>query len=281
MATWQIWKNPWSLPLLWVVIGSRQHAIAVVMHETLHQRLSPKWNASRTLGRLCAWPLFVSWSAFRANHLAHHKHLNTADDPDLQFKLRTAPRDWAFPKTSWQLFALLTKDLVGYGVVSNLRRLSRYSRGETPGQKNGDAAFADPTVLRIIFTLAFISLWVTALGWTSFLLLWIVPLFTTLPFMLRFRSIAEHFHLPDVLTAKTRNIRASWFEREVLGFGPHLIGYHVVHHQWPGIPFHSLKALDQQLSIQSDYEAGYMHIDGYIIGRRSLIRQLLEVRGAI
>jgi fatty acid desaturase len=278
-AVWAIWPKTWLLPFLWTLVGSRQHALAVVMHETVHQRLSRRWSASRVLGILCAWPLFISWSSFRRNHLGHHKHLNTDDDPDLKFKIDTAPADWIFPKTSGQLALLLTKDLLGYGVLSNARRLLRY--GRKPASAKDLTEGQDSLYGRIIFASAFAAAWIAALGWTSFLLLWLVPLFTTLPFMLRFRSIAEHFHLSDRLIERTRTIRASWFEREVLGFGPHLIGYHAVHHVLPGVPCYNLRKVYEILRVGLGYETHYMSIDGYLFGPRSLIQQLRNTEPAV
>jgi fatty acid desaturase len=271
VALWLHWPTWWLLPPLWVIVGSRQHAIAVLMHETIHQRLSKRWPISQLAGYACAWSLLISWNSFKWNHLQHHKHLNTEADPDLTFKLKTAPADWQYPKTALQLAVLLTKDLFGYGLIAAFRRLRRY-RG-TPATVDG-AKGSDPLLLRLIFTASFVSLWMLAAGWQAFVLLWLVPLFTTLPFMLRFRSISEHFHLSDEMPEKTRIVRASWFERELLGFGPHLIGYHVPHHRYPGVPCHNLKQLDRLLAGDDDRMNAHESLDGYLIGGRTLVRQL-------
>jgi fatty acid desaturase len=271
VAAWQALQLWWLLPIAWILIGSRQHAIAVLMHETVHQRLAKSWPASQVVGRLCAWSIFISWSSFKRNHLGHHKHLNSDDDPDLQFKRREAPNDWIFPKSPSQLALLMTKDLYGYGFIGLTGQLRRYQDKQPASVQVKPQA--DPVVWRLSFTGAFIGLWLLLVGWQSFLLLWLVPIFTTLPFMLRFRSISEHFHLDDDLEEKTRTVRASWFEREVLGFGPHMIGYHTPHHRYPGVPCHNLKRLDRLLGGAIDDRAC---IDGYVLGKRTLVSQLLR-----
>jgi fatty acid desaturase len=268
------------LPILWIVIGSRQHGLAVIMHETVHKRLATSWDASAALGRLAVWPLLISWSSFRDNHLAHHKHLNEAGDPDLQFKLNTAPNDWRFPKRPWTLIVLLMKDLVGNGIISNFRRLARYRRaasGDKVKIRNG----RDPLIPRILVIAAFIASWVGLAGWQSFAILWLIPIFTTLPFMLRVRSISEHFHLPIVSAESTRTVTASWFEREVLGFGPHMIGYHGAHHRYPGVPCHDLKRLHRVLLNDPVYTAECCTTNCYVIGRRSLVKELVSAAPSI
>jgi fatty acid desaturase len=274
VVVWQMTHRFALLPLLWLIVGSRQHGLAVLMHETVHQRLAKNWNASGLIGRLCVWPLFISWSSFRDNHLAHHKYLNETRDPDLRFKLEAAPKDWIFPKPIGQLTVLLTKDLVGYGFVSNFRRLARYCRSGHAGAPRRSRRNADPLVLRLLAIALFIAMWIGLAGLQSFALLWLVPLFTTLPFMLRFRSLAEHFHLPHTSVESTRTVAASWFEREALGFGPHMIGYHGAHHRFPGVPCHRLKHLHAALLTDAVYLRGCCTTDTYLFGRRSLVREL-------
>jgi fatty acid desaturase len=169
--------------------------------------------------------------------------------------------------------------MVASGLVSNFHRLARY-RSASKARRTATARRndCDPLVLRLIFTAAFGGGWIAILGWQSFLLLWIVPLFTTLPFMLRFRSIVEHFHLSHTLAESTRTLTASWLEREVLGFGPHLIGYHGVHHRFPCVPCRRLKQLHAELCSDPGYVESCCTTESYVFGRKPLVREL--IRGA-
>ena len=133
---------------------------------------------------------------------------------------------------------------------------------------------ADLLIPRLIVIAAFISTWVGVAGWRSFAMLWVIPMFTTLPFMLRMRSISEHFHLPIVSAESTRTVTASWFEREALGFGPHMIGYHGAHHRYPAVPCHDLKKLHLALLDDPLYAAECCTTTSYLAGRQSLVREL-------
>jgi fatty acid desaturase len=265
---WSVYPRWWIAPAIALVVGARQHGLAVLMHETVHQRA-----LTRIMGWICAWSLLISWASFRCNHLAHHRWVHTENDPDLQFKLQARPEDWRFPMSTARLVALFSKDLAGYGVVSNLRRLRRY-RGASDVHSPDLNASPDPVAWRITFTVTFVVLWVAVIGWRGFLAAWVLPLFTTLPWMLRVRSVAEHFNLPTGLAEPTRVVRASWFEREFLGFGPHMIGYHAPHHLFPGVCCHNLKALDYRLQNNEGYNAGFKSADGYFLGRDSVFNQL-------
>src|SRR6202158_5461017 len=76
----------WS-PLLYLlaiaIIGARQHALLILMHDGVHYRLFRNrrlndWTAEVIL----AWPNLICARAYRRNHFAHHRFLNTAQDPD-------------------------------------------------------------------------------------------------------------------------------------------------------------------------------------------------------
>lgn len=273
-ALWKLYPSLWLLPFTAIIVGSRQHGLAVLMHETIHQRLFSRPWLTHTLGRLCAWSLFISWSSFRENHLAHHRFVNSEKDPDLQFKMRSRPLDWTFPKTFPALAVLFFKDLFGYGFVINVRRMLRYRGTQLSNQRRSFGTPPDRLLPRLILTACFIFIWILAFGLSGFMAIWVLPLFTTLPWMLRVRSVAEHFNLSNKFLEQTRVVRAPWIEREFFGFGPHMIGYHASHHLFPTISCHRLKQLDWHLRDDTAYEHGFPSADGYFTGRNSVWRQL-------
>ena len=77
-------------------IGARQHALLILMHDGVHYRLFRDrrlndWTAEIIL----AWPNLISARAYRRNHFAHHRYLNTAQDPD--WARRQGDLSWVFP----------------------------------------------------------------------------------------------------------------------------------------------------------------------------------------
>src|ERR1700686_3318166 len=86
----------WS-PLLYLlaiaIIGARQHALLILMHDGVHYRLfRNRWLNDWVTEILLAWPNLISARAYRRNHFAHHLYLNTDKDPDWARK-RENP-DW-------------------------------------------------------------------------------------------------------------------------------------------------------------------------------------------
>ena len=67
--------------LLFVLIGWSQFALSNGLHEALHNNLFNK-NSDLMAAIITAYPIGLTMS-YRDVHQAHHKHLGTANDPDL------------------------------------------------------------------------------------------------------------------------------------------------------------------------------------------------------
>jgi len=105
------WLHRWyayAAAIIW--IGARQHALFILMHEGTHYRIARHrwWND--VLTEVClGGPLFVSMRDYRVTHFAHHRHVNTGEDPDWVAKQTD---DWAFPKPGEKLAWLFVQDLL-------------------------------------------------------------------------------------------------------------------------------------------------------------------------
>src|SRR5258708_3983860 len=67
--------HAWSYAIAILVISTRQHALGVIMHEATHYRLFTSRWANEVLGDLlCAFPVNMSVSRYRHDHLLHHKY---------------------------------------------------------------------------------------------------------------------------------------------------------------------------------------------------------------
>lgn len=231
-------------PLVWILCGvgiaARQHALLILMHDASHFRLLPgrRWN-DRVGNWLCAWPLLITTEGYRANHLAHHSHLNTDDDPD--WVRKHGREDWTFPKSKWGVVVLLLRELCGRGFLQAL-----WSIGDLSTTKLRAAKTKSSWVERLAYY-AVLATGVTLTSlWIPVLLLWFLPAFTLLPVILRIRSIAEHFGVEgEHEFNKSRNLHCRWWERCLLA--PHNSGYHLDHHLYPSVPFYNLPRLHAEL----------------------------------
>ena len=253
--------NPLTYVLAVVIIGARMHALAILMHDATHYRFlkNRKWNDLLT-NLLTMYPIFTSIEGYRQNHLQHHIHLNTEQDPDWVSKLGV--REFTFPKTKLEflktVFAYFTlyrgmKDVIWY--------LKRF---ESMKKKYG-AESGQNRVRLLFYVILFVALTIAGL-WKYYLLFWVIPYLSTFFMFQYIRSVAEHFGelAYDHLLTSTRSVKANLLERFFIA--PHHVGYHLEHHLYPGVPFYNLDKLHELLMKDPSYN-GKAHIThGYMSG---------------
>jgi fatty acid desaturase len=111
--------------------------------------------------------------------------------------------------------------------------------------------------------------------WPLLLKYWIVPVMTSLAFILYVRSLAEHHGGAMIwdgdMLRGSRHLDATWWEKFLLA--PHNVHYHVDHHLYPSVPYYNLSRLHAQLLAQPEYIARAHITDGYCTGlRRECVR---------
>lgn len=190
------------------LIGSRQHAFGILGHEGGHRLIAKNRWLNDLLGVACFMPLLLSFPQYRGFHLAHHSHLGTELDPEVQ--LRKVMPGYTYPN------ARILTDLLG-AAVYDAYYFSRYLRPE-PGVLLAHAA-------------AFIALASLGLWWVY--AVWALCLVTTHWFFFRVRAWGEH------RGTTTLTFRWHWLVRWLVT--PHNIWLHWEHHADPTIPFYRLQ----------------------------------------
>ena len=253
--------NPWTYILAVIIVGARMHALAILMHDATHYRFlkNRKWNDLLT-NLLTMYPIFTAIEVYRQNHLQHHIHLNTEQDPDWVSKLGV--REFTFPKTKIEflktVFAYFTLYRGMKDVVWFLKRFGslKTKSGEEPGNSK----------VRLLFYVVLFTILTIAGLWKYYLLFWVVPYLSTFFMFQYIRSVAEHFGelAYDHLLTSTRSVKANLVERFFIA--PHNVGYHLEHHLYPGVPFYNLDKLHDLLMEDAFYN-GKAHIThGYMSG---------------
>lgn len=243
--------SPWLYVLTVIWVGARQHALAVLMHDSAHGRLFSNRHCNDAVGELLAWTVFVTMHGFRKSHLAHHQHLGTEQDPDLLYWRGDA--DFAFPMPAWRLAGILAAHMTGMRSAALLRILWGYAT--TSGSSASSNASDQRTIqlLRLGFYVGLVAI-LASQGWlVGFLAFWLVPALTWLSGTLYFRAAVEHYGLdgdPHPLRA-TRTLYSNLAERWLVA--PNNIDHHIEHHLYPGVPFHRLPALRETLMAHPDY----------------------------
>ena len=257
IATIYLCQRFWN-PLLYILavafIGARQHALLILMHDGVHYRLFRNRTLNDWVSEiLLAWPHLVSARSYRKNHLAHHKYLNSPQDPDL--KRHEGDPAWLFPQTVSNLAKTLFRDISGLnGIV--LLKLAASLVSDEPVSTSF-------LVARYGFYAAALGVIVYAGAFKGLLIYWLVPFFTWLVFIMRIRSIAEHYAIEPAGAAypSIRTTRAAWLERVFLA--PKNVNYHIEHHFFPSVPFYRLPKLHAILMSKPGYREGAHVTSGY------------------
>jgi fatty acid desaturase len=116
-----------------------------------------------------------------------------------------------------------------------------------------------------MFFLLTLAAVLTVFGWwAEFMLLWMVPMFTVYPAVLFLREIAHHGNYPDNGDfTNSRVYEGKWLEREV--FFPFSEQNHVLHHMFPAIPWHQLRAAHGVMLRYPPYRTSVVICDGFFL----------------
>jgi fatty acid desaturase len=192
-----------------------------------------------------AWPFLVTMVAYRQNHLAHHKFLNTNKDPD--WSRKQDDPEWLFPQSVKSMLLMFSRDLTGLGGIRLIRlAASLKSVGDSPSK--------GVKLARLAFYLGVLGTAVAMGGEEALLLYWVVPYFTWLIFVMRIRSIAEHFAIDATGEyGQTRTTKAGLLAR--IFIAPKNVNYHIEHHMFPGVPFFRLRELHETLMADPQFAA--------------------------
>ena len=259
-ATIYLTVNYWYLYLVSIfVIGARMHALAILMHEAAHVRLFKNRKINDLVCDVfCAWPLLADVGSYRNNHFKHHNYLNTQSDPDWAFKLDR--QEFNFPKGKWFFYGEALKYLIGVNTYRDLKQI--FSRLGANKKSYG----VEYRVARLAFYSFAILLIILSSGFVEFILLWIVPMFTTYLFFMYVRSVAEHFggmeynHLLNHSRTTVPNNLEKFF------IAPNNVSYHLDHHLYPLVPCHNLPKLHNILMQNPVYKENAHVTYGFIRG---------------
>lgn len=222
----------WYLyPLAILIIGSRQRALATLLHEASHRTLAKNKYLNFALGTFFSGYLILqNMGSYRESHVRfHHGHFGDPNlDPDYQFALQQnlydktqTPIQFIIQNIVLPCFLVKVPNYL-YSLFQS-RLLDKSNRKELVG------TIAYLGILTAIFT---------SLGWGQYIILfWVVPYLTTFQIIGWFIELGEHYPLMNnkINLYMTRNRHGHWLEK--LFAGMHNESYHLVHHLNPKIPF--------------------------------------------
>ena len=256
MAMFIYLPNPLTYILAFLLIGSRQHGMSILVHEGAHGILFKNKTLNEFVSKyILAAPYGGDMLSYRKYHLQHHKYAQSELDPDL-------PLSNKFPVSKASLNRKLFRDITGQTFLRLRIAAFKMNRGETEAIEGSEAfkrssnwpyLIANAVIFGVLFALGH--------GWL-YLTLWLLPLMTWFFAVLRLRNITEHAMttFDDNPLTHARTTYTNIIEK--IFFGPYWVNYHVEHHVYMFVPCYRLKALNHAM-VKAGHEAHMETKTGY------------------
>ena len=260
-GVWAARGSFWIVPAM-VLEGIVLNFLFCPLHETTHWSAFASRRANAAVGWICGFLLLLPPQFFRQFHFTHHRFTqNPNRDPELA---QAAPdtvgsylwRASGLPNWHRRLTVTLRHALTG-----------RVPEPFVPARMRA-AIVREARLVWIGYAL--VLLLSLMLRRADALIYWIFPLLAGQPF-LRLFLMAEHTGcaLSDNVLANTRTTTTNGAIR-LLSWQ---MTYHVEHHCFPSVPFHSLAGVNSLIRDRAEVVA-----PGYLAVHRKLLRQFRRLR---
>ena len=270
---WLFMLSHWLYPISLILIGSRQRALATILHESAHQCIAKSKRFNYFIGSyLSGFLIFQEYYSYCDSHVKkHHAYLGDENvDPDLVYHKEQKLYE---PHDRISFFIdIILKPLVFLKSTSYLKYLIKNRLIQNKLYKK--RALVMLSCWFVIFCLSYNFHLLTML-----ILLWIVPLATTANIVGWFNELSEHFPLVSVYKKDlymTRNRFSHWLEHFI--FNMHNENYHLIHHLYPTIPFWNLPKAHIILCKDNEYSRLNQDMGGIFVSKNnnsSLVKRLL------
>lgn len=233
------YPSVWSWTLGVLLMGIEQNALSILVHEGAHGLIYPnrKWN-DRSASLFYAAPILLQFETYCKRHFQHHWRLATPQDTK------------RYPRESIRGKRFLRHMLLAMSGVYALRMVLTYVRSSA--NKRATPRWYDTLYVLLTHGGIIAACWMAGQPW-MYPVLWLLPIFTVMTFLVSTRAMIEHQpqNLPEYLSEEegipeiTRTVLGNALSRFV--FAQFNFNYHQEHHLFTQIPFWNLPKLHELL----------------------------------
>ncbi|HEY9677835.1 MAG TPA: fatty acid desaturase [Drouetiella sp.] len=271
VAVYVIYPNFLTFAFVFLVVTSRMGALLAIAHDAHHGTFLPskKWN-DLIAAWFCAYPVGSIYNSSKAVHMAHHKLLNTPEDPDRNFhweENKSTPQEFAWHFLRLVFGGQLYTSIIVNGILRPLQK-NAVQPADKPAPVVVLTRKGHPEILNLVPVQLIIwgTLWAVSGQWWLYLALWLGPIFTTGTFLGFLRGFVDHARLPsdNSVNAAERLVtvlNANFLERAFLA--PYDFKYHGEHHMFPSVPHYYLSNLHTILQADESYKTRYLTRPSY------------------
>lgn len=245
--------NPLTILLGIVLLGGRQHALGVLLHDCVHGTLFKSKKLNYFFGTwFCGLPLLADFETYQKIHLQHHAKAGTHDDPDLSNYKN-------YPVNTASLRRKIFRDLTFQTGIKFLAFTLLKGNNVMAKSVSKKYLWKSLFVHLILFTILYL------ISYPWLYLIWTISFLTTYMLYLRIRQIAEHGNVPNLFDKEprlnTRTTYANFFEKLILA--PNQVNFHLEHHISASVPPYQLKRLHKIL-LEREYYKDIRFRKGYL-----------------
>jgi fatty acid desaturase len=194
-------------------------------------------------------------AGYRNTHFAHHRELNSENDPDWQRNCGLI--EYEFPAPPRKVLLYIMQYLSGLKTPTAV--FGFHKNKET---RDIPAAVARA---RLFFFAALLFASIMMGFWKLLLLYWVVPLLTVFLAIRYIRSVAEHYAVEhENVLNESRTVLAPFWELWLIA--PWGLNYHLEHHLFPSVPCFRLGELHRLLMTRDPYPKIAHITHGYFSG---------------
>lgn len=265
--------NNWAVTIFCMfIMGGVHHTLATFIHEAAHGHVFNNKKINDRLGHFFfAAPSMTYLEDYRYLHWEHHRHTGKVDrDPELGLYRAIGLKTTSYTKGEavWEII----KSVIGISSIKGLIYLNRFYMGN---RKNGN--IKKPGVFEhaaVAFWWALVPALMYKLGMLgTYILVFIVPIFTFMTTALLWHGIGEHIREKDGdLSQNTfgHNLNPLF----LLYVYPIQSGFHLEHHLYPQLPWYSMRKFRKWADQNPEYKrlANQLTADSFFVGEKSIIK---------
>ncbi|MEO1435092.1 MAG: fatty acid desaturase family protein [Bacteroidota bacterium] len=276
-----LFPNVLTIILAIILLGGRQLACAIIMHDGGHFSIFKNKELNTFVGKwLGAYPIMSDVLRYREYHLRHHINNGTTEDPDISLTK-------GYPTTVASMMRKFFRDLSGltglktqvaftamqlnyltFSLSREVQKINQKDRSWAAFFRTAYQNLSGPITAQLLL---YGILWICGAGWLY--LLWLAALLTSYTFCIRVRSMSEHALIDDS-SDPIRNTRTTipfWWEKWL--FAPMNVNYHVEHHMLMAVPSYHLPKMHRLLKERGFYQKGVIE-NGYL----NIIRMAMQLK---
>jgi fatty acid desaturase len=245
-------------PVTILLIGSRQRALATLLHEAAHQVIAKNRTLNFMMGTFFSgYFILQTMSSYRKSHVEkHHRYFGNPDeDPDYKFAISQGLYQQSLDDKTFQMLYIFSPLL--------LAQVPKYIKSLLIHRFLEDQNYLELVAIGL-WWLTIISLSILFNLWQYLILFWLIPYLTVFQIIGWFIELAEHYPLMnnDINLYMSRNRNSHFIEKFLTGM--HNENYHLVHHLFPNIPFWNVPKAHEILMQDPNYAQHHSQSGGIV-----------------